>query len=186
MINIRNFALGLALALIGTDVHAQAQPGNDTVAITRVEPAPQDAGAARRSALARELIELSTGPNFLKEFERAMGDQLSKIDEKGGQEAVWVRANMPPMLSRMIVRLMDEMVPAYAELYTEEELQAQIDFYRSPIGRSVAAKAIPLGVAVQEVQTKILMSFLTEFEGKYCAQFDCGAAEQASAKPSRR
>ena len=59
---------------------------------------------ARRSALARELIDLSVGPNFMKEFERVMVAQMGELDKKGGEEAIWVRTNMPSMASRMIER----------------------------------------------------------------------------------
>lgn len=186
MIITRKLALAASLGLSATGAHAQASAQSDTVVVTRVEPAPQDAGLARRSALSRELIDLSAGPNFMKEFERVIGEQLTGIDQKGGEEAAWVRTNIPPMLNRMVVRLMDDMVPVYAELFTEEELRAQIDFYRSPIGRAVAAKSIPLGVGVQEAQTGVLSSFMTELESKYCARFDCGESEQTGAKPSRR
>lgn len=179
-------SLGLALGLSATGAHAQAAAQSETVVVTRVEPAPQDAGLARRSVLARELINLSAGPNFMKEFEQAMSEQLDGITQKGGEEAAWIRTNMPPMLSRMVVRLLDDMVPAYAELYTEEELRGQIDFYRSPVGRAVAAKAIPLGVAVQESQIEVMTSFMAELQSKYCARFDCGEAGQTGAKPSRR
>lgn len=95
-------SLGLALGLSATGAHAQAAQ-SETVVVTRVEPAPQDAGLARRSALARELIDLSVGPNFMKEFERFMVTQMGELDKKGGEEAIWVRTNMPSMASRMIV-----------------------------------------------------------------------------------
>lgn len=61
-------SLGLALGLSATGAHAQTAAQSETFVVTRVEPAPQDAGLARRSALARELIDLSVGPNFMKEF----------------------------------------------------------------------------------------------------------------------
>ena len=72
-------SLGLALGLSATGAHAQAAQ-SETVVVTRVEPAPQDAGLARRSALARELIDLSVGPNFMKEFERFMVTQMGELD----------------------------------------------------------------------------------------------------------
>lgn len=181
---IRILALGLALGAAATAAQAQSDTSasRDDRLVVVVQP---DEGLARRSALARELIDLSTGPNFVKEFERAMGEQMSKLDEKSGEEAVWVRANMPPMLTRMVARLMDDLVPTYAEIFTEEELRGQIDFYRSPVGRSVAAKAISLGVASQESQTEAMTSLYTEFEAKYCAQFDCGDEGQTAAKSTR-
>ena len=191
MINIRNFTLGLALGLAATGAHAQTndqtQEQRPIISVTR-EPLLQvgsDEDLAARQVLARELIDLSAGPNFAKELERTLSDQLTRIDDKGGEEAVWLRTNMPPMLTRMVGQLMDEMVPIYAELYSQAELRGQIDFYRSPVGRSVAAKVVPLGIAVQETQNTILLDFMTDLEGKYCARFDCDSVGQTSAKPDR-
>ncbi|GAW40202.1 hypothetical protein SH203_00596 [Brevundimonas sp. SH203] len=179
---LRNLALGLALTLAATGVQARTQ--TETVVVTRVEPAPQDAGLARRSSLARELIGLSAGPNFAKEIERSIGAELEKIGDGQGEEGAWIRAAMPPMMSRMLTRLLDEMVPAYAEIYTEEELQGQIDFYRSPVGRAVAAKTVSMAVATQEVQVRALTDFMTELQGKYCARFTCETG-QTGAKSRR-
>lgn len=57
---LRNLALGLASGLaaaaVAAGVQAQARSQNETVVVTRVEPAPYDAAVARRSDLARELI----------------------------------------------------------------------------------------------------------------------------------
>jgi uncharacterized protein len=179
-------SLGLALGLSATGAHAQTAAQSETVVVTRVEPAPQDAGLARRSALARELIDLSVGPNFMKEFERVMVAQMGELDKKGGEEAIWVRTNMPSMASRMIERFMDDLAPIYGSVFTEEELVAQIAFYRTAVGRSVAAKTISLSMASQEVETAAMTNLLEEFESKYCARFDCDEAEQTGAKPSRR
>ena len=180
---IRILALGLALGVAATAAQAQSDTGapRDDRLVVVERP---DEGLGRRSVLARELLELSTGPNFAKEFERAMVAQMGKLDEKG-EEAVWVRTNMPPMLTRMAARLMDDLAPIYATVFTEEEIRAQIDFYRSSIGRSVAAKTIPLGVASQEAETTAMTSLIEEFEAKYCAQFDCGDEGQTAAKSTR-
>ena len=56
-------SLGLALGLSATGAHAQAAQ-SDTVVVTRVEPAPQDAGLARRSAATMS----STAMNFALEI----------------------------------------------------------------------------------------------------------------------
>ncbi|WP_395945850.1 DUF2059 domain-containing protein [Brevundimonas sp.] len=186
MITIRT--LGLALMLGAVAVSAQAQDqGGDKGRDDRLEVIDRpDPGMALRTALARELLEVSVGPNFAKEVERAMAQQLEKTSEQQGEEADWVRANMPPMIARMVGRMIDRMVPSYASIYTEEELRGQIVFYRSPVGQAVAAKTVTLGVALQDVQTEVAMSFLTEFQSKYCAQFDCpGQGGQVSVKPSR-
>lgn len=192
------FAAALALApgeqasaQAQSESPAQAQPearsdgaaGSEERLLVVVE---RDEGLTRRTALAAELLALSAGPNFAKTFERAMTDQLEAIGDKSGEEAAWVRANMPPMLSRMVARMMEQMAPIYAAHYTEEELRGQIEFARSPVGRSIAEKTVPVAMAVQELQTSAATEFLTEFGSKYCARFDCGEGAQVEAKPSRR
>lgn len=148
----------------------------------------QDAGVQRRTEMSRELISLSVGPNFVKQVEQYMVAQIDKADEgEGTAEAAWARANMPAMTTRMMTRMLDAMAPLYARTFSEEELAAQIDFYRSPLGRSVAAKTVQLGIAQEELMQEVMVAFLSEFEAKYCAQFDCEAGGgQMAVKPSRR
>ncbi len=179
---IRNLMLAAMLGAVATSTQAQT---TETRRDDRLEVVVrQDDGMGPRSVLARELLDISVGPNFAKEIERAMIDQMGKVGEQGGEEAAWVRANMPPMLARMIDRMLDDMAPIYADIYTEDELRGQIAFYRSPVGQSVAAKAASLGLAVQESQAAVVLSFMTEFQTKYCAQFNCEGARTMT-KPSR-
>ena len=98
-----------------------------------------------------------------------------------------MRANAPRMLTAMTERMLADLAPRYATIYTTEELEAQIAFFDSPIGRRISTKSVKLGMASQEVMTDSLQSFVTELATKYCAQFDCEAnAGQAAAKPQRR
>lgn len=187
MKTVHNFALGLAVILACGSAAGAVSSQTRTTPDDRVEVVVRpDEGLQRRTVLARELVNLSAGPNFAKEVERAMADQFDKLDQDGGDEAAWVRANMPPMMTRMVNRMMEELAPTYAAVFTEEELRGQIDFYRSPVGQAVAAKAVPLALAQQEVETEIATAFMTEFQSKFCARFDCdGLGGQAAAKPSR-
>jgi len=147
----------------------------------------RDAGLEHRLVLARELIALSTGPNISKQIEQYALAQIEKAGDEETEEAAWVRANMPGMISRMVGKLIADMAPVYAEVFSEEELTAQIDFYRTPIGRSIAAKAVELGIAQEGLMQAAMTGFLTELQSKYCAEFDCDApGGQAGAKPSSR
>jgi hypothetical protein len=93
---------------------------------------------------------------------------------------------MPAMIGRMMNRLMADLAPVYAETFTLEELEAQIAFYRTPVGRQVAAKTVELGVAQENLLQGAMAGFLVEFEQKYCAAFDCDAsAGQAASKSGR-
>lgn len=147
----------------------------------------QDADLERRTVLARELIAVSTGPNLTKAIERHIAAEIDKAAEgEDAEEAAWVRANMPAMIGRMMNRVMADLAPVYAETFTVEELQAQIAFYRSPVGRQIAAKTIDLAVAQETLMQGAMMGFLTEFEAKYCAEFDCeGSGGRAAGKSGR-
>jgi uncharacterized protein len=146
----------------------------------------QDAGLEQRTTMARELISLSSGPNFAKAMEQYVAAEVAKASEGEGEEAEWARTNMPIMVSRMMTGLMADLAPVYAETFTTEELEAQIAFYRTPLGRQIAAKAVELGIAQEALMQEAMVSFMTEVEAKYCAEFDCGTmSDGAAAKPAR-
>ena len=146
----------------------------------------QDEGLEQRTTQARELISLATGPNFAKAMEQYVAAEIAKTAEGDEEEAEWARANMPTMISRMMTQLMADLAPVYAETFTTEELEAQIAFYRTPLGRQVAAKAIELGIAQEALMQEAMVSFMTEVESKYCAEFNCGTTSGgAAAKPIR-
>jgi hypothetical protein len=182
---IRSIMFAVALGAFGSVCHAQSaeEAKEDRLEVVVV---PSDPGLQARTALARELLDISVGPNFAKEIERVFSDQFLKTNTDGGEEMAWVRANMPPMLSRMVMRLIDDMAPAYARIFSEDELRGQIAFYRSPVGQAVAAKSISLGVALQETQNRVMLDFVTELQSKYCGRFDCGdMGGHGGAKPRR-
>lgn len=147
----------------------------------------QSADMERRIVLARELIAVSSGPNLAKSIERYAQSEIEKAAQgQDTEEAAWIRANMPAMIGRMISRMMTDLEPVYAETFTVAELEAQIAFYRSPVGQDIAAKSMEIGMRQEAVMQTALMGLLTEFQSKFCAAFDCGAdAGQAAAKRGR-
>ncbi|MFA6567962.1 MAG: DUF2059 domain-containing protein [Victivallales bacterium] len=46
--------------------------------------------------------------------------------------------------------IMDYFVPVYMEKYTEEELDAMIDFYSSPVGQSIVKKSLPVVIELRK------------------------------------
>ena len=146
----------------------------------------QDVGLEQRTTLARELISLATGPNFAKAMEQYVAAEIAKTAEGDEEEAEWARTHMPAMISRMMTQLMADLAPVYAETFTTEELEAQIAFYRTPMGRQVAAKTIELGVAQEALIQEAMVSFMTEVESKYCAEFNCGTTSGGAAAKSVR
>lgn len=194
MTMIRNLMIALALIAAATQAHAQNRSQGETRTDESGRPLLQvvvtpDAGTAQRTELATRLIRLSAGPNFQKDMEALITAQVSQMEGSGQhrREVDWMRANAPRMLTAMTERMLTDLAPRYAAIYTAEELEAQIAFFDSPIGRRISTKSVQLGMASQEVMTDSLRTFVIELAAKYCAQFDCEAGEgQAAAKPSRR
>lgn len=150
--------------------------------------AAQDRGLVQRTALAERVIRLSAGPNFTKVMEAMIADQLAKADTEGqgAEEAAWLRSNAPRMLTAMVDDMMADMVPHYASTFTVEELEAQIAFYDSPVGRQVATKTLQLSAVMNEITIEHLTAFTEELITKYCAQFDCEAGGQTGRKSGRQ
>lgn len=150
--------------------------------------AAQDRGLAQRTALAERVIRLSAGPNFTKVMEAMIADQLAKADTEGqgAEEAAWLRSNAPRMLTAMVDDMMADMVPHYASPFTVEELEAQIAFYDSPVGRQVATKTLQLSAVMNEITMEHLTAFIGELMTKYCARFDCETGGQTGRKSGRR
>lgn len=46
--------------------------------------------------------------------------------------------------------IMDYFIPVYMEKYTEEELDAMIDFYSSPSGQSIVKKSLPVVIELRK------------------------------------
>ncbi len=55
----------------------------------------------------------------------------------------------------LMSKVMEKFIPAYAEVYTEDELQAVVDFYESPMGQRVLKKMPLLGPAAVKAMQEI-------------------------------
>lgn len=136
----------------------------------------QNIPTAHQRELAQRLIQLSTGDSLEKLVEQQAELALAGVGDLPTAEAAWVRTNMPRMMMRMIDTMLADMVVAYAEVFSEAELEAQITFYESPLGPSIANKALELGVRQQAILGEVMQAYVEEFTTKYCAEFDCTAA----------
>lgn len=189
MTMIRNLAFALALgAVAAPEAGAQAQARTDE----RGEPlvqvvTTQDAGTARRTELALRLIRVGVGANFAKSLEAMVTTEMADLEAKGAppEEAAWFRANAPRMLNAMVEGLITDLAPVYADVFTTEELQAQIAFYETPIGRQISSKTLQMSVASQPLLEQRLQGFAVELMTKYCAQFDCDAAATPAAPAAK-
>lgn len=133
----------------------------------------QDAGTARRAVLAERLVQLSAGENLTKMIESQVTADLAGLTDVPEAEARWMRANMPRMASRMVTAMLPEISSLFVETFSEAEMEAQIAFFETPVGRAIASKTLDIAVRQQEIVVEAQAAFMTELLTKYCAEFDC-------------
>lgn len=62
--------------------------------------------------------------------------------------------------------VMEKLIPAYAEVYSEDELQALVDFYESPMGQRVLRKMPLMGPAAAKVMAELTPKMQAEMAEK--------------------
>jgi hypothetical protein len=85
------------------------------------------------------------------------------------------------MRDKMLPKMIDQMIPIYATTFTVPELEAMVNFYESPVGRSIADKTPALAPKSAEI-TRALMpemmgEMLKELVARMCPGGKCDAAK---------
>jgi hypothetical protein len=84
----------------------------------------------------------------------------------------------------MLPKMMDRMVPLYAQTYSQDELEAIVAFYESPAGRAITEKTPSLAPKTTEVLRELMPDMNVELVSRLCAKIDCrGGSKPAAAKP---
>lgn len=162
--------LGLALT---TTAWAQEAGGGTTDEPQLTVQTVPDEDAARRLELAERYFELSEGEGFAELMDTMTGQLMSILPDMPAEQQAWLRRNLPLEMTAFGEMLMEQMVPLFADAMTLEELEALIEFYDTPVGRSIAAKQMELGAQMGVVVEFAQMEFQIQFMQKYCAAFDC-------------
>lgn len=107
--------------------------------------------SAEKMKLAEELVELSQAKQMSKQIITQMAPAQIQIIKSMAPETDLSDAQLEAILTDTaaimreelepaIAGLIDDMTPVYAEVYTKEELQGVVDFYKSPVGESFLSK----------------------------------------------
>ncbi len=68
---------------------------------------------------------------------------------------------------------MDRVVAVYAESFTREELAGVVDFYESPVGRSLTAKSVMLTRRTGELMDYFRPAFEADMQRRLCDRIGC-------------
>lgn len=158
----------------------------------RAEPAPAAAPgqpSARALALAeRYVAAIHMDQNFAK-IMTPLGRML--MDEFKTQ-GVTVSPEFSKALQESMVEsgteLMKEMLkritPQIARIYTEDELQAMVDFYESPVGQSILAKTGQVTEASAAIMPDLMPAYQADMQRRLCTKIDCNSGPYKKFKPA--
>jgi hypothetical protein len=132
--------------------------------------ASADEASHREAAL--ELLEITNARQMLDQymasFEQMMSQQLSSMDlPPDGQEAAKaVQKEMMDWLSEFLAwdQMKGMYVDIYIEVFTEEEVNELIEFYKSPLGQKLLAKMPELMQKTMQKTQAMLQQKMPEFQ----------------------
>jgi len=136
-------------------------------------PAPARADDASRLAKATEMMQIAMGDQMTKSMEQTMKAMTATM---GKDMPVDQRAKAGEMAEKSMSLAMaafnkakPALAKAYADTYTEEELDGILAFYRSPVGRALIQKAPEASQrampVIMQVMNEVQAQMKTALEG---------------------
>lgn len=156
---------GLTVGLLFTCAPAMAAPSERAIALSQ---------RYVKAAHMEEMMEASLSamdPRAMFKGEMAKSEDMNLMFE-ASQAAT--RRILPQISARM--------APLIAEIYSEDELQAMVDFYESPVGQSILAKTPAMTKAVTAMTYELLPEMMSGMMDDYCARKKCTADEKSALK----
>ncbi|HWQ88048.1 hypothetical protein [Brevundimonas sp.] len=138
--------------------------------------AAQDDEAARRLVLAEQYLELTQGASLRKTLEGYFEEAFAK-SEAPAEQRDWLTENMSAAFDAAMQATFADLTDDVAEIFTVQELEALVAFFDTPMGHSITGKSFELGVRLQAAMAPHLIAAFTQLGEKYCARFECPAAE---------
>jgi len=146
-----------------------------------VAPSPKALALTRRY-----LAALHMKDNFrpmMNGLMKSMLDQQAASSElKPEQRALVVRAVTEAfdesMQAGMLDRMMEAMVPSMATVFSEDELQALVDFYESPKGQAIVGKMPAFGQLAGVEMMKFMPEMQADLKARVTAKMQALSAKE--------
>jgi hypothetical protein len=143
---------------------AQVEPSAKALALTRRYIAAMHMDASMKPMLGG-MLEAMTAQRVagLPDLTDTQRSQLtSALNE----------ATMESLDDGLLTKLMDRMVPGFASVYSEEELQAMVDFYEGPMGQAIVAKMPTLGPIAGKAAVEAMPEMQADLEKRFKAKIE--------------
>jgi len=165
-----------ATALTATP--ALARQDEPLIVVRTPTSAPEP--TARQLELSRRYLDLMMTDQFEDVIHQMLGDQMTSdqsmqaLPEEDRRFIIDLTAELT---TDMVPLMIAEMVPVYAALFTEEELQALVGFYDTPMGRIIADKTVQVMPEANRAVMAVVPQMLEKMATRMCQHYGCTPAE---------
>jgi uncharacterized protein len=124
-------------------------------AIASAEPTAKAMALTRRMVVAMH-VEENMAPMLRTMLRQQVDLTVAQRNNLSDQQKTQLSSALSEAMDEIFAggfmsEMMEKLIPAYAEVYSEDELQALVDFYESPMGQRVLRKMPLLGPAAAKV-----------------------------------
>jgi hypothetical protein len=138
-------------------------------------PSAKSVELARRYAAALHMDNMVG--SMMNNMMPSMLDQITKA--RGGEVPSELRIAVAEVAEEsaraMAPKMIDAMLPAVAESFTEAELQAAVDYYESPLGQALLAKSPTFMAKATPAMTALMPQMQADFHARLCKKIGCEA-----------
>lgn len=155
-----------------------------TMAQAKVRAEAQQAASSQPSArqleLTRQYINLLMTDQLEGAIREMVGDEMANDTSAPAlpaEDRRFILDLTAEMTTDMVPLMVQEMVPVYAAVFTEEELLALIAFYDNPLGRSIADKSIIVMPEANRAIMSVVPQMLEKMALRMCQHYQCTPEE---------
>lgn len=139
----------------------------------------QDADREARMALAERAFQAMQADQMADQMTALMqGLPQPELQGMSGTERLAFDEVMAEVMQTTMARMVDGMTGVYADIYTHEELAALVEFYESPVGRSIMEKAPQATPHIIELMNEIMPDMMRQMVNGMCDRLECTAEER--------
>lgn len=149
-----------ACALLAAPAFAQSEP------------------SARQLELTRRYVQLAQGEQMETALRQMMAtDPTTDLSDIPAEDREFLLDLTSEILADLMPKMMEAMVPAYAAIFTEEELEALVAFYDTEMGRSIINKTFVVMPEINAAVETIIPELFQKMAGRMCARYGCDPRE---------
>jgi uncharacterized protein len=145
-----------------------------------VQQAASSQPSARQLELTRQYINLLMTDQLEGAIREMVGDEMANDTSAPAlpaEDRRFILDLTAEMTTDMVPLMVQEMVPVYAAVFTEEELLALIAFYDNPLGRSIADKSIIVMPEANRAIMSVVPQMLEKMALRMCQHYQCTPEE---------